>query len=214
MAVIAITGRKGGVGKTSLTANLAAELQALGHTVAVLDTDPQQSLKAWAGLGSGLLSEIVEAVDTAHPERFRVKVQDAAKAVDRVLIDTPPGFADPALLAALLADVVLLPAGPSPLDILAARDALTLVREARAQRGGKKPLIRFVPSRISHTTLSKDLVKSLTDLGEKVFPSIRQRVVIAEAALNGLTVREYAPTSPAQQEFHILTRALERILRL
>lgn len=213
MAVIAITGRKGGVGKTSLTANLAAELHALGHTVAVLDTDPQQSLKAWAGLGSGLLSEIVEAVDTAHPERFRAKVQDATKGADRVLIDTPPGFADPALLAALLADVVLLPAGPSPLDILAARDALTLVREAQSQRGGKKPLIRFVPSRVSHTTLSRDLATSLKDLGERVFPSIKQRVVVAEAALNGLTVREYAPNSPAQQESRTLTRALERILR-
>lgn len=212
--MIAITGRKGGVGKTSLTANLAAELQALGHTVTVLDTDPQQSLKAWAGLGSGLLSEIVEAVDTTHPERFRAKVQDATKTADRVLIDTPPGFADPALLAALLADVVLLPAGPSPLDILAARDALTLVREAQSQRGGKKPLIRFVPSRVSHTTLSRDLVTSLKDLGEKVFPSIRQRVVIAEAALNGLTVREYAPGSLARQEFRALARALERLLRL
>lgn len=214
MAVIAITGRKGGVGKTSLTANLAAELHALGHTVAVLDTDPQQSLKAWAGLGSGLLSEIVEAVDTAHPERFRARVQKAANSFDRVLIDTPPGFADPALLAALLADVVLLPAGPSPLDILAARDAVALVREARSQRGGKKPLIRFVPSRIANTTLSRDLVASLEDLGEKAFPAIRQRVVIAEAALNGLTVREYAPNSSAQQEFHTLTRALERILRV
>jgi chromosome partitioning protein len=214
VAVIAITGRKGGVGKTSLTANLAAELQALGHTVAVLDTDPQQSLKAWAGLGSGLLSEIVEAVDTTHPERFRAKVQEATKTADRVLIDTPPGFADPALLAALLADVVLLPAGPSPLDILAARDAVTLVREARSQRGGKKPLIRFVPSRVSHTTLSRDLATSLKDLGEKVFPSIKQRVVVAEAALNGLTVLEYAPGSPARQEFRALARALERLLRL
>ena len=44
MAIIAITGRKGGIGKSTITANLAAELVALGRSVAVLDTDPQKSL--------------------------------------------------------------------------------------------------------------------------------------------------------------------------
>ncbi len=53
-------------------------------------------------------------------------------------------LADPALVA----DIVLLPAGPSPLDIMAARDALALTRDAREQRGGKKPLVRFVPSKV------------------------------------------------------------------
>ncbi len=35
MAVIAVTGRKGGIGKNSLSANFAAEFVALGHRVAV-----------------------------------------------------------------------------------------------------------------------------------------------------------------------------------
>jgi chromosome partitioning protein len=214
VAILAITGRKGGVGKTTLTANLAADLLALGHTVAILDTDPQQSLVAWAGLGSGILSQLVEAVDTTHPERFRARVQDSAKKADRVLIDTPPGFADPALLAALVADVVLLPAGPSPLDIVAARDALMLAKEARTQRGGRKPVIRFVPCKVAHTTLSKDLPASLADLGEKVLAAIGQRVVVAEAALSGLTVQEYSPNSPAHEEFKTLAKEVERLLKL
>jgi len=69
MAVIAITGRKGGIRKSTITANLAAELVALGRAVVVLDTDPQKSLVAWAELGEGLLREIVEAVD--RPVRLR-----------------------------------------------------------------------------------------------------------------------------------------------
>ncbi len=140
VVVIAIIGRKGGVGKTTIAANMAAEMVAVGRTVILLDTDPQQSLMAWAGLGSGVLSQIVEAVDTTHPERFRAKVEASGKTANRVIIDTPPGFADPALLSALLADVVLLPVGPSPLDIMAARDALALAWEAQSQRGeGKRP---------------------------------------------------------------------------
>src|SRR3990172_740141 len=115
MTIIAVTGRKGGIGKSTITANLAAELAAQGHTVAALDTDPQKSLVAWASLGQGMLSKCVEAVDTTNPQLFTEKVHAAARQVDVVLIDTPPGFADPALLASLLADIVLLPAGPSPL---------------------------------------------------------------------------------------------------
>jgi chromosome partitioning protein len=213
VATLAVLNRKGGVSKTSLCANIGAEMVALGRSVVILDCDPQQSLTAWGSLGSGVLSRIVEPVDTTHPERFRAKVRAAAEEVERVLIDTPPGFADPALLAALLADVVLLPVGPSPLDIMAARDALALAQKARTQRGNAKPIIRFVPCKVSHTTLSRDLPDSLADLGEKVLSAIGNRVVVAEAALSGLTVQEYAPNSVAHEEFRSLTRAVERLLK-
>jgi len=214
VAVIAVTGRKGGIGKSTITANLAAELAALGRTVAILDTDPQQSLLHWAALGEGILSEIVEAVETDHPEQFRRRVERASREADCVLIDTPPGFADPALLAALLADVVLLPAGPSPLDILAAGEALESAREARAQRGGKKPVIRFIPYKIqTATTIGKDLSATLAGLGEKVLPAVGLRVAIAESALAGETIREYAYNSTAAAEFRALAIELEKLLR-
>lgn len=213
MAIVAITGRKGGIGKSTITANLAAELTALGHRVIVLDTDPQQSLIAWAGLGEGVLSTCVEAVDTAKPEKFSEHVLRAARNADRVLIDTPPGFADPALLASLLADVVLLPAGPSPLDIMAAREALELTREARAQRKNRKPLIRFVPSKVlAQTNLGRDLKASLEGLGEEALPTICQRIAVAEAALSGLTISEYAAGSAAHIEFTALAKALEEVI--
>jgi len=213
VAIIAITGRKGGIGKSSIAANLAAELVSRGRSVILFDTDPQASLVAWAGLGAGILAQIVQAVDATNPERFTARVQEAAKSVARVLIDTPPGTADAALLAALLADVVLLPVGPSPLDLMAARDALSLTRDARAQRGGRKPVIRFVPSRVTHTTLGQGLANSLEQLGEKVLPAISQRVVVAEAAMTGLTVQERALGSLAQQEFGALAKAVEEVLR-
>jgi chromosome partitioning protein len=53
MAIIAITSRKGSIGKSTITANLAAEFGALGRSVAVLDTDPKRRLMAWAELGEG-----------------------------------------------------------------------------------------------------------------------------------------------------------------
>jgi hypothetical protein len=99
------------------------------------------------------------------------------------------------------------------LDIMAARDALALARDARAQRGGDRPLIRFVPSKVTRTTLGRDLADTLADLGEPVLPGIGQRTIAAESALSGLTVREAAMGSACQDEFAALAAAVEKVLK-
>jgi len=210
MPIIAITNLKGGVGKTTVTANLAAELVATGHSVKVLDADPQQSLTQWAKLGDGVLAPLVSTADTSTPEAFKATVDGAS--ADLVLIDTPPGFADPALLACLVADLVLLPVGPSPLDMMAAQEALELAREAKLQRGGNKPEVRFVPSRIiPNTTIGRDLSNTLAALGD-VFPTIRQGVAAMESAIHGRTVGEYASASKLHRDFQALAAATERLV--
>src|ERR1035437_1131485 len=56
MAIIAVGGRKGGVGKSTIVGNLAAEFAAMGRSVIVLDADPQHSLAAWAAQGESIPS--------------------------------------------------------------------------------------------------------------------------------------------------------------
>jgi len=213
MAVVVVAGRKGGIGKSTITGNLAAEFFAMGHTVSALDADPQHSLAAWAKQGRGMLSKCVEKVN-GGPEELRVKIRVARGTVDMVFVDTPPGLMEVAYQAMLLADLVLLPCGPSPLDIFPLKEALNLALKARAERRSKKPRIRFVPSKILRsTTLGRELATSLAELGRKVLPAVGQRVVIAEAVVTGLTVREFAPGSAAQLEFEELAKAVDKIIR-
>jgi len=212
--IIAITGKKGGTGKTTLTGNLAAELAAMGRSVLALDCDPQLTLTNWAALGNGVLSRVVRAARVGTPESLMARVDLAKDAAQVVLIDTAPGEGDAALTSALLADLVLLPVGPSPFDIMAARDALETAREARRERGGRKPIIRFVPWRVqTATNIGRELPDALAEMGEKVLPAISHRVAIAESGITGRSVRESLPPShPAAAEFKALAIAVEKLL--
>jgi chromosome partitioning protein len=211
MAIIAVAGRKGGVGKSTIAGNLAAEFAEMGRSVMVLDADPQHSLAAWAAEGQGMLSRCVEKVKSA--EQLRARARAAEKDADIVLIDTPPGLPETAYQAALVADLFLLPCGPSPLDLFSLKDALSLALKARSERRVKRPRIRFVPSKVMmNTNLGRSLSSSLEAMGKKVLPPIGQRIVVAEAVMSGLTVAEYAPDSVARMEFKALAKAADKIV--
>lgn len=213
MPVIVIAGRKGGVGKSTIAGNLAAEFASMDRTVAAMDADPQHSLAAWAEQGAGMLSRCVKKVNRGTADELRTKVREAQKAADIVLIDTPPGLPEVAYQAMLIGDLVLLPCGPSPLDLFPLKEAMGMALKARAERRSKKPRIRFVPSKVlMNTNLGRGLPSSLEELGKKVLPGIGQRIVVAEAVASGLTVREYAPGSAAQTEFEQLAKAIDKIV--
>jgi chromosome partitioning protein len=214
VTVIAIIQQKGGVGKSTITANLAGELVEKKLIVRVLDLDPQQSLATWARLGGGVLSDIVGPVSVESAKEFKAVVAEAADQAERVILDCPPGLPDTGMMAALLADIVLLPVTPSPLDVIASKKALELIRQVQEQRKGGLPIIAYVPSKLVHNTiLARDLESTLKPTKERILPGISQRIAIAESVLQGLTLREYAPTSEGVGEFKELATAVERMLK-
>lgn len=213
--IVAVIQQKGGVGKSTIAANLAGELVENHHKVVVLDLDPQQSLTEWAHSGHGQLRDCVRTVELTvnKAQEFRLALDAAQAEAAYILLDCPPGFPEAGMLAALAADVALLPVTPSPLDMRAVKEAVVMMREAQRVRGGK-PLIAFVPSKMTRTTLASQLPEFLAGLGELVLPSIGQRVAVAESVLQGLTVREYLGVCDGVvAEFSLLAREVERIAR-
>src|SRR5262252_3621326 len=100
MGILAVAGRKGGIGKSTIAGNLAAELGERGWRVVALDADPQHSLAAWASQGEGVLSRTVEKVKHGDADTLRAKVRSLDKAADLIIIDTPPGMPDTTYQAA------------------------------------------------------------------------------------------------------------------
>ena len=217
MHIISVINLKGGVGKTTIALNLAATLAEQGHRVVLIDADPQRSATQWAqqgqpagGPGPAPLPMAVYPLQAdAGAPQFQAALEQLAQAAQAtlVVIDCPPELSDPALVAALLSDVVLVPVTPSPLDLWAAKQAVATAQEARTLRDGSKPLISLVPSKLLlQTILARDLPAALEALGEPVAPAITQRVALVEAIVLGQTIGTYATTSPAAAEFAALAR--------
>jgi chromosome partitioning protein len=215
--IIAGLNLKGGCGKTSLIMNLGGILHKQNHSPIVIDLDPQKSATRWAMQGEGRLSFPVHNLCLKKGiKNFKSSLEKLCKETNAktVLIDCPPELDDPALIAALLADLVLIPITPSPLDIWAGENAITTVQEAREERGGKAPKVMLVPTKlIPNTVLAKEIHMTLKELGEPIAPPIYQRVAIVETAIAGTTIDQYAPRSASYKEFHALTKHILKTIK-
>ena len=107
--------QKGGAGKTTVLAHLAAAWAGAGRDVAIIDLDPQRSLTRWAEIRKDPAITVIESKDY----RAGGDIKAAKKVHDFVLIDCP-GAASSLLENAMReSDLVLAPCQPSVMDVWA-----------------------------------------------------------------------------------------------
>jgi chromosome partitioning protein len=125
MDVITLASRKGGAGKSTLTAQLAAQCQACGKRTLVIDADPQGSLSLWHSLRRDAQIKLVT------PERGldRALAFAMIEGTDYVFIDTAPTMWVVVQEAIRVATLVLIPARPGFFDLAAVRETVKTARE-------------------------------------------------------------------------------------
>jgi chromosome partitioning protein len=202
--IVALLNQKGGVGKTTLALHLAGAWARQGCRVTVIDADPQGSALDWseqrAKEGSPRLFGVLGlARDTLHRE-----APEIARGVDYVVIDGPPRIAGLMRSALLAADLVLVPAQPSPFDGWASGEMLNLIREARIFR--PELVARFVLNRCAaRTIIARETGDALAEHDPPVLAArIGQRVAFADAARTGLLVFEVESGGAAAREITAL----------
>ncbi len=214
MQIIGVAGRKGGSGKSTLAVHLAAELTTRGESVVLVDCDPQGSAAHWAEPGH--LPMPVQHM----PLEQGANVSKWSHAIRRIsahylVLDSPPHL-DAALGGIIgLADLAVVPCGPSGLDLVATAETVSLIREIRDARGDGKPQILLVPNRVDRRTASsRELQAALREMGEAVAVEIGARTAFSDAFNAGVWVGKYAPGSPAHLEMRAFADEVLRCLTL
>jgi chromosome partitioning protein len=202
--IVALLNQKGGVGKTTLALHLAGAWARQGYRVTVIDADPQGSALDWSEQrakegGPRLFGVLGLARDTLHRE-----APEIARGVDHVVIDGPPRIAGLMRSALLAADLVLVPAQPSPFDGWASGEMLNLIREARIFR--PELVARFVLNRCAaRTIIARETGDALAEHDPPVLAArIGQRVAFADAARTGQLVFEVESGHAAAREITAL----------
>jgi len=202
--VFAIAQQKGGVGKTTLAAQLAVAWSRGGRSVALLDTDPQGSLAAWFAARQKTLDGTDDgrfAVASIGGWRTAAEVERAAAANDVVVIDCPPHAETDARVAMRAADLVLVPVQPSPLDLWATRPTLELASKE------KRPVLLVLNRVPARALLTATMITRLGEYQVRVCRrTIGNRVAFAHSMESGLTVLETKPTSTASGEITALAK--------
>lgn len=207
--VITIAQQKGGAGKTTLAAQLAAAFVKAGGKVAVIDIDPQKSLAGWHGVrssaldnGGGIgLTEVAGWRLSTELERLRA-------AHDWIIIDSPPHAETDAKAAIRAADLILVPVQPSPMDLWAIGPTLDAARKEKRQAVlvlNRMPPRGNLPDRIVADLAKLDVPVADSRLGS--------RVAFAASMMNGMGVVETQPRSTAAREIRALADEVTAMLR-
>jgi chromosome partitioning protein len=183
MKVIVVANPKGGVGKSTLSTNLAGYFAARGESVMLGDVDRQQSARDWLSVRSPALPKIDSwAVEPDQPAR-------PPKGTRNVVLDTPAGLHGKLLDRVLKeATHVVVPLQPSLFDILATRHFLEALREIKAVRKGELK-VGIVGMRVDlRTRAAHELERFLAGYDLPVLGLVRDSQRYVQLAARGMTL--------------------------
>ena len=209
MIVIAVGQSKGGVGKTTLAVNVAGELSHYGKTVTLIDADPQGSALQWSE--PRRLTFPVRQELLANRGQL-VWVRNVLKSPsDLVILDLPAGFGQLFETAVLIADLLIVPCGPSSLDLGAAQKTILRAKEVRRVDLMNGFKIVTVPTRVDVSTEEgAQIADALGDLGEPVAPGLSFDMDFVRSFTSGSTVFDLGRSENAAEEIRELSNFLLR----
>ena len=206
--ILAVAGQKGGAGKSTVAICIAAEAVARGRRVLLVDADPQATARTWGAVAAeaGQPSPTIVAMGaTMHKPG---QLSQAAESFDLVVIDCPGKLGDIQRSALLVADLALLPCGPSAADAWALSSSIELIHEAQTFRPALQAAV-VITRKQGRTSLGQAAREVLAEAGLPVLAAeLGYRIAFQEALGAGRGVSSYAPKDPAAAELRALYEEL------
>lgn len=209
--IISFLNQKGGVGKTTLSVNIAMALAFKRFKVLLIDADPQNSSLDWADTRK---KESLFTVVGITKAIIHKEVAKLSRNYDHIIIDGPPRIYDVARSAIVASDLVIIPVQPSPYDVWAAKEVVDLIKEVGESMSEFKNIKStfLINRKIVNTALGRDVEQALAPYDIDLLETqLCQRVSYAETASLGSTiVEDSTKDSLAYQE---ITNVTDEILK-
>lgn len=196
MPVIAVVNRKGGSGKSTLSAHLAAWCAHQGSAVMLGDVDRQQSSRSW-------LRKRHESLPAIAPWNVDQNILRVPTGVTHVVLDTPGGLHGFDLARMVMfADIILMPVCGSAFDRESAADChAELMALPRVASGRCK--VACIGMRIDTRTRTPQVLKEwATGLGMPFLGVLRESQSYVQCLERGMTLfdlpRERVPVDLKQ----------------
>ncbi|MBW5291208.1 MAG: Chromosome (plasmid) partitioning protein ParA [Candidatus Ruthia sp. Asou_11_S2] len=206
MQIIAILNQKGGVGKTTLTINLAYSLQQDGYKVMIVDSDPQGSARDWNNETNGAIVPVV-GLDRAS---LATDIKAVSKGYDFVLIDGAPRLAKNMAAAIKCADIILIPVKPSAFDVWASDELIDMIEQRQEFDSNLKAFI-VISQAIQNTKITGEVVEVFANDNDSKIPILNTKIInrtaYAQSASAGKTVF-HTTDKKAQQEINNIKKEL------
>src|ERR1700677_122179 len=192
--ILAIGNIKGGVGKTTLSINIAIARVLSGLDVLLVDGDEQRTALTFTDLRNELTGNTGYTSVSLQGRELRTQVRQLRNKYDDIIIDVG-GRDSGSLRAALtIADTFLIPVQPRSFDIWAVDQVYELVKEAR-EINEQLRVMAVINAADAQGKDNDEATKAISEIGgiEMLPISIGRRKVFPNAASCGQSILEYVP---------------------
>lgn len=211
--IVTIASQKGGVGKSTVSMNLALGVAGLNDSYNVALIDADQQLSCLETLQNYKRENLFLYEGTRKPHRLVKTIVGQHKAV---FIDTPPHSHEIMYQAAAVSKLVIIPLQPSPLDIRGVGKTIQALKVIK-DKVNPKLECRFLVNRVKpRTILANDFKNALNK--HYSFPAFKtmmhDREAYKQSFITGKSVLEFKKKSPAAKEMGQLLIEVATVLRM
>jgi chromosome partitioning protein len=210
--VISVTNLKGGVGKTTVSVNIAVGLALKDYSVCLVDSDREQrSATEWRD-NRTVVSPQVTVVSVSE-KQFTSEIKALRDKFDIVLIDGVPQLSELAQYTIGVSDLVIIPITPSLIDYRGFETFYKKYKEIKTMKeemGGRVKGAVLI-NRVQRNRLVNEIPDAVQSYGITLFKSrLVDRLAYKDTFTEGLSVLEYKDEK-AKEETRLL---IEEIIEL
>ncbi|MEM9156863.1 MAG: ParA family protein [Cyanobacteria bacterium P01_F01_bin.33] len=236
MLAIAVFNFKGGTGKSTTTLNLGACLARHQIPTVAVDLDGQRTLSFGLGMDGvtptaldwlsgdpNALANTSQANLALIPGDIGLFRLDADKGMfgkavkgirgyDVLMMDCSPGLGVASVQALLNCDRVLLPTLCEPAALKGVSEAVSLIRDERADVPIDVVRVRYKPRLVLTREVDDLLVESAEDLGYRLLhATIPENIAVAESIAHQQPISNYAPKSSGALAYGSLAKEISKV---